>query len=149
MGLAEKMHHFFSDTPPRFRSSPLKTIGPEENRDKEQVKLTLNVPQSPHLRTKERARSVSPVPEKSHVFKALPMSPKVFQPPDTSGKPKPKETTVPVPFNLTYVPRKEVKLSAESTKPIQFEARPMPTQAQWSRQCGEWLSQRKKMGHLK
>ncbi|KAF6212877.1 hypothetical protein GE061_010587 [Apolygus lucorum] len=126
IALAEQVHHFFSDTPPRFRRSPRKTIGPDENRDKERVKLTLTVPHSPHLRTKERARSVSPVREESHVIKALPLNPKVFQPPDMSGKPQPKKTTVPEPFNLTYVPKKEVTLSAESTEMMQFKARPMP-----------------------
>ncbi|KAF6203548.1 hypothetical protein GE061_001880 [Apolygus lucorum] len=120
IALAEQVYHFFTDT------SPLK---PEENRDKELVKQTSTVPQSPHPRTKERARSVSPLPGNSHVFKARPLNPKVFWPPDMS-KPKPKPTTVPVPFNFTYVPRKVrcFKLSAESTKPIQFKARPTPTQ---------------------
>ncbi|KAF6215537.1 hypothetical protein GE061_010293 [Apolygus lucorum] len=98
IALAEQVHHFFTDTPPRFRRSPLK---PEENRNKEQVRLTVTVPHSPHLRTKEIARSVSPIPGRSLVFKALPLNPKVFQPPDMSGKPQLKEKTVPKPFNLT------------------------------------------------
>uniref|UniRef100_A0A0K8SVS7 Targeting protein for Xklp2 n=1 Tax=Lygus hesperus TaxID=30085 RepID=A0A0K8SVS7_LYGHE len=125
IALAEQVQHFFNDTPPRFRRSPRK-IGPEENRDKERVKLTLTVPHSPHLRTKDRARTPSPVREESHQIKALPLNPKVFHPPDSSCKPQPKPATVPEPFNLTVVPKKEDKISAESIELIQFKARPMP-----------------------
>ncbi|KAF6204405.1 hypothetical protein GE061_002746 [Apolygus lucorum] len=126
IALAEPVYHYFTDTPPRFHTLPRK---PEEKRDKELGKQTLTVPRSPHLRTKERARSVSPLPANSHSFKAHPLNPKVFRPPDMS-RPQPKPTTVAVPFNFTYVPRKVrcFKLSAESSKAIQFKARPAPTQ---------------------
>ncbi|KAF6212646.1 hypothetical protein GE061_013172 [Apolygus lucorum] len=168
IALAEQVYHFFTDTPPRFRTLPRKPEGKRDKelvkqtltvpqsphlrtkerarsaspisegrnkeqgrkkRDKELVKQTLTVPQSPHLRTKERARSVSPLPGNSHLFKARPLNPKVFRPPDMS-LPQPKPTTVAVPFNFTYVPRKVrcFKLSAESNKQIQFKARPTPTQ---------------------
>ncbi|BES89464.1 Hypothetical protein NTJ_02271 [Nesidiocoris tenuis] len=124
--LAEKIHHFFKDTPPRFKGSSQNQ--PNQSGTKKNLfsNVKLTVPISPHLITKERCRSPSPTPVADESFKpeVHPYNPKIFTAPDAIARPAPKPPTVPQPFNIKGVVKKDGPPPKEET--FAFKANPVP-----------------------
>lgn len=132
MSLAEQVQHFHKDTPDRFRSKP-KTL---QYRPESIVPRQSCIPKTPNLTTKYRSRPVHFPNEKEreemeleeikkHQIKAYPLNEKILKGPclnlKTVIEKKPK--TVPEPFQLTEVKKKEVPQPEVFT----FKAQPVPS----------------------
>lgn len=130
MSLAEQVQHFHKDTPDRFRSRPKKPYRPEPILPRHSV-----VPKTPNLTTKFRSRpSYFPNEKeredqeleeiKKHQIKAHPINEKILKGPCLNLKKviEKKPQTVPEPFHLTEVKKKE----PPAQEVFHFKAQPVP-----------------------
>lgn len=132
VSLAEATIRFQNRTPLRFRvkrhnSPAVKVKGPV-------LALRATIPQSPALRVKHRNRPINALSReeqealeleeiRKNKFKPLPLPEKILKTVNPVPKVEKKPPTLPEPFNITEVKKKEINLSSE---PVKFTARPAP-----------------------
>ncbi|KAK3932182.1 Targeting protein for Xklp2-like protein [Frankliniella fusca] len=132
VSLAEATIRFQNKTPLRFRvkrqnSPALKLKGPV-------LALRATIPQSPALRVKHRNRPITALSReeqealeleeiRKHKIKPLPLPEKILKSGPSGPKIERKPPTLPEPFNITDVKKKEVNIQPELVK---FTARPVP-----------------------
>lgn len=132
VSLAEATIRFQNKTPLRFRvkrqnSPALKVKGPI-------LSLKATIPQSPALRVKHRNRPTTALSReeqealeleeiRKNKIKPLPLPERILKSGSTGPKIERKPPTLPEPFNITEIKKKEVNTAPE---PVKFTARPVP-----------------------